>query len=154
MVQPADTPEPGRAPNPPNHPTLRIGDAERQAVVERLQAALNEGRLEMHEFEERSAAAYAAKTEVDLHPLTADLPLVPKTPRDPNAAEVVVAAGKKRGLTGAEQGWLRVAIILTAIWLVQVVATGGNFAFFWPIWPIGIWGAVLLAQRLTGGHRD
>jgi len=28
-----------------------------------------------------------------------------------------------------------------------------SFIYFWPIWVIGPWGAVLLAQTLTGGAR-
>jgi hypothetical protein len=155
MVQPADAPQP-EPPRPESRlPSVRVGDAEREEVVARLQAALAEGRLELHEFEERSTAAYAAKTEQELLPLTADLPanvgLTPKTPAVPSTAEVT-AQRRRRLLTGAELGWVRTAVILTAIWAVSSVAAH-QLTPFWPIFPIGIWGAVLLAQRLTGGHR-
>ena len=53
---------------------MRIGDTERNLVVERLQSALGEGRLDITEFDERLAAVYAARTVGDLQPLTADLP--------------------------------------------------------------------------------
>lgn len=53
---------------------VRASDAERQAVVERLNRATDEGRLTLSEFSERTAAAYAATTRADLAPLLADLP--------------------------------------------------------------------------------
>jgi hypothetical protein len=62
------TPEPGPL-------ELRASDAERGAVVQRLQAALAEGRITVDEFAERSTAAEAARTHGDLVPLTRDLPV-------------------------------------------------------------------------------
>lgn len=53
---------------------VRVSHAEREDVVRRLRRALGEGRLDMDEFEERAAAAYAARTRADLEPLTSDLP--------------------------------------------------------------------------------
>lgn len=53
---------------------LRIGDAERRAVDERLQRAHAEGRLTLEEYEERSARAWAARIRADLAGLTDDLP--------------------------------------------------------------------------------
>ncbi|MGH3622773.1 MAG: DUF1707 SHOCT-like domain-containing protein [Sciscionella sp.] len=53
---------------------LRASDAEREAVVERLQRAVAEGRITMSEFDERALAVYEAKTRADLDVLTADLP--------------------------------------------------------------------------------
>lgn len=140
----------------PNGPDVRVGDAEREAVVARLQAALAEGRLELSEFEERSSAAYAAKTEGQLTPLTSDLPanvgLVPKSPAVPSTAEVL-ARRRRRLLTGAEIMWVRLAVILTGIWAVVSISQT-HLTPFWPIFPIGILGVVLLARRLGGGHRD
>jgi len=53
---------------------LRAGTAEREQVVQRLNRAFSEGRLELGELEERVAQVYAAKTIGELRPLTADLP--------------------------------------------------------------------------------
>jgi hypothetical protein len=53
---------------------LRASNADREAVVERLQHAVGEGRITLAEFDERARAAYAAKTLGDLDVLTADLP--------------------------------------------------------------------------------
>lgn len=56
------------------HRDIRASDADRDAVVERLRRALSQGRLTVAEFDERAAAAYAAKTHGDLEGLTHDLP--------------------------------------------------------------------------------
>ncbi|BCB81387.1 hypothetical protein Pflav_077970 [Phytohabitans flavus] len=53
---------------------MRAADTDREAVIERLRTALNEGRLELHEFDERAAEAYRAKTYADLDRLLLDLP--------------------------------------------------------------------------------
>jgi Domain of unknown function (DUF1707)/Cell wall-active antibiotics response 4TMS YvqF len=53
---------------------IRVSDAERDAVVERLSAATGDGRLTLEEFSQRMDLATAAKTRADLEPLTADLP--------------------------------------------------------------------------------
>jgi hypothetical protein len=53
---------------------VRVSDAERENVVRRLRRAVVEGRLDMDEFDERVAIAYAARTRGDLDPLTSDLP--------------------------------------------------------------------------------
>jgi len=53
---------------------LRVSDVERQAVVRRLERALRDGRLTLGEFDERTQAAYAARTRGELDELTEDLP--------------------------------------------------------------------------------
>ena len=45
---------------------LRVSDVERQAVVRRLERALRDGRLTIVEFDERTQAAYAARTRGEL----------------------------------------------------------------------------------------
>jgi hypothetical protein len=68
-VTPDATPDPG----PP--PVVRASDADREGVVTRLQKALAEGRIDLHEFGERVEGAYAAVTTADLDRLVADLPV-------------------------------------------------------------------------------
>lgn len=55
-------------------PALRASDADREAVVSRLQTALGEGRIDLDEFGQRAGAAYAAVTRAELEALVADLP--------------------------------------------------------------------------------
>src|SRR5262249_41878550 len=53
---------------------LRIGDAERWAAAAALGDHFAAGRLDQGEFDERTAAVYAARTYADLEPPFADLP--------------------------------------------------------------------------------
>lgn len=55
-------------------PLLRIGDAERDAAAGRLGQHFAAGRLDEAEYQDRLAAALAARTEADLAHLFADLP--------------------------------------------------------------------------------
>lgn len=57
--------------------SIRASDQERESVVAVLRDAFTDGRLTFDEFEERTAAAYGAKTWADLRVLTADLPAGP-----------------------------------------------------------------------------
>jgi hypothetical protein len=52
---------------------LRASDREREQVVETLKDQTALGRLSLEELEERSGAAYAARTRVELEQLTEDL---------------------------------------------------------------------------------
>src|SRR5215203_5765399 len=84
-------------------PATRIGDPERNQVLEVLSRATAEGRLTMDEFSERSGAAFAAATRAELDALVADLPRdtgtlpVPSPGTYPRPA----GAGTPAGSTGA-----------------------------------------------------
>jgi hypothetical protein len=145
-------------------PHLRAGDSDRAAVATVLGRHMAEGRLTVAEYEERVARAYAARTFGDLAELTADLPAHDR----PRAAEPVRrehparvhACGPMAGAWGRGgrsrdpwRSWLSTALIVVTIWAVTSIATGG-FIFFWPIWVIVPWGAVLLARSVTGGLDD
>ena len=85
MTQP---PVPGAPPPDPPHPVpvaepglprpapapVRPSDAEREEVVQRLQTAVGEGRIDLDEFSQRVDAVYQAGTTAELAPLLADLP--------------------------------------------------------------------------------
>jgi len=106
-------------------PTLRIGDADRERVAERLRRAAGEGRLAPEELEERLEAAFAARTEAELAPLVADLP----------AAEPRIRTRRRRGDL---RPFVATSILLVAIWAL----TGAGY--FWPVWPILGWGVFAL----------
>jgi len=59
-------------PNSDQH--LRVSDAERQAVTDRLAEHFGDGRLDQAEFDERVGRAMNAKTRADLAGLFDDLP--------------------------------------------------------------------------------
>jgi hypothetical protein len=125
---------------------MRAADADRERVVERLRAALEEGRLDLHEFDERLQGAYAAKTYGDLDALLTDLPLAAlPVPQGP-APLPVPLAGRPTGewLVHVWQGLVPTALVLTAIWALS------GFGDYWPVWVIGPWGALLIWQTITG----
>jgi hypothetical protein len=68
QMKPDGGPEPGRT------PAIRASDQDRDAVVQRLQQAFAERRLDDDEFDERMRAALTARTSADLDSLTGDLP--------------------------------------------------------------------------------
>jgi hypothetical protein len=59
---------------PTTPPDLRASDQERDAIVERIQVAFAEGRMDDAEFDARVRAALAARTHRELLSLTEDLP--------------------------------------------------------------------------------
>ena len=64
-------------PPEPEKPELRASDADREAVVERLEIAATEGRIDAEELEARVSAAYAARLGSELERLTADITPAP-----------------------------------------------------------------------------
>lgn len=126
---------------------MRVSDADRAAVAERLRLALDEGRLDLADFDERLGAAYSATTVKDLVPLTADLPAVVLTKKDDE-----VAARKESWAEWRNEwtDWAGGAVIMIAIWATTSLVNGQLNAF-WPAIPLGIWAAVLLASALGGG---
>jgi hypothetical protein len=58
-------------------PDMRVSDAERNEVADRLSAHFADGRLDQSEFKERLDAAMGAKTQRDLTGLFDDLPPLP-----------------------------------------------------------------------------
>jgi hypothetical protein len=84
--------------------------------------------------------------------LTADLPAaVPSSPPAPAPASAT-AVGAHGGWDADPQSWrswATTSLIVLAIWAATSLASW-EFLYFWPVWVIGPWGAVLLAQTLTG----
>ncbi|RKN54654.1 DUF1707 domain-containing protein [Micromonospora costi] len=138
---------------------MRAADADRQAVADRLRAALDEGRLNLHEYDERLQQAYAARTYADLDALLTDLP-APAAPAasavtvPPPAAPATVGRpaarpATRRWLADAWLPYLRVVPIVVGIWAISSLYAG-ELLYFWPGWVAGPWGAVLLARTVTG----
>jgi Domain of unknown function (DUF1707) len=142
-------------------PNLRAADTDRQAAAAALGRHLSDGRLTFEEYDERLAKAYAARTYGELDGLFADLPPSPSArPAAPPAAghataPAPVAAGgypaRRGSVRAAWASWTTVAVLVTTIWLLSSIA--GGFHYFWPIWVVGPWGAVLLSRTLGGGPR-
>ena len=136
---------------------IRASDSDRAAAVERLRAALDEGRLSLLEYDDRLARAYQSVTYGDLADLFADLPDVAPAAASPTAAGAAARAAPTPakasvGVVRALPTWLRV---LWTIWLtvvsINVViwalvsASNADLHYFWPMWVAGPSGAALLA---------
>jgi hypothetical protein len=124
---------------------MRISDADRAAVAQRLRIAVDEGRLDLTEYDDRLRSAYAATTYGDLEPITADLPPVQES-KLPAAKESAAAVERRKWLNEWRE-WLGGAVIMIAIWGTTSLVSGSLHAF-WPAIPLGIWAAVLLAGAL------
>jgi Domain of unknown function (DUF1707) len=144
---------------------MRASDHDRQQVVERLGAGIEDGRLTMEEYAERVGRAYQAVTYGDLAPLYADLPglaLEQHRLAEPAAARAAApAASPAASRTGAGAFgtlptalkvlwtiWLTVVSINVVVWAL-VSATGGHLAYPWPVWVAGPYGAVLFAVSVS-----
>ena len=117
---------------PPADQAVRIGDAERDRVIDQLADHHAAGRLTLGEFEERMTSASAARTGADLAVLTADLPA--PVPAPPRRGARAGAGPVRRQLDPAVRTYLAVMALLWLIWLV----TGAGYP--WPIWPMLGWG--------------
>jgi len=88
---------------PAGPPAIRASDRERDAVVQRVQQAFAEGRLDDAEFDERMRAALVARTHAELDALLADLPaaapgLAPAAGgRGPGRIAIAVKSSVRRG---------------------------------------------------------
>jgi uncharacterized protein DUF1707 len=149
-------------------PHLRASDADRAAVADVLGGHLSDGRLTVAEFDDRLTRAYAARTYGELAELTADLPaparpaapVVSPAPAPASGPAFCGAPGWGHGWSGAWTGssglraawasWFTTAVIVVGIWALTSLASG-QLIYPWPVWVIGPWGVVLLAQSLGGG---
>lgn len=120
-------------------PALRASDGDREDVACRLADHMAAGRLDVAEYDERVAAAYAATTVADLQPLLRDLPIQPAAagPSLPAHASVRPAWGS----------WALTTLICLTIWAATSIAAG-DIEGFWPFWVFGPWGAVLLMPKV------
>jgi hypothetical protein len=140
---------------------MRASDADREHVVEVLRDAYAQGRLTNDEFSQRMEAAYAARTYGDLGGLTRDLPGqdLRDLARRPSRGEVVGRPGAtpaRRSVVGIWRAWLAVTLVTTTVWLLTAINQGihgGGVENFWPIWPIGILGAIAVFRTISGPRR-
>jgi len=133
-------------------PDLRVSDRDRQAAAERLRLAMGEGRLDLVEYDDRLAKAYAAVTYADLEPLFTDLPPAsamaepvapPAQVLRPAARPVPSAARLPTALKVLWTVWVAVVSINVTVWLL-VSLGNGDLEYFWPMW-LAVPGAALFA---------
>lgn len=83
---------PGNAPVPPHPGALRVGENEREDVIERIKTAFAEGWLDLAEFDLRTHLALTARTRAELAPLVVDLHSVPISSAPPRSRPRPTAA--------------------------------------------------------------
>lgn len=86
---------------------VRVSDAERQSVVDRLSRAVGDGLVTLDEFADHAGSAYAARTRAELDAVTRELRLPVVAPatapaRSPAATPAVDAAGA----TAPKRRWI------------------------------------------------
>ena len=131
---------------------MRAGDDDRRQTADALKKALDEGRLDLSEYDERLQLAYAAKTYGELDALLVDLP---GSVRPGPAAVAVAPSGDRRSptaewLASVWGTWAFVVAITSAVWLISSLSSPGDWHFFWPVWVAGPWGLVLLFVTVGG----
>jgi hypothetical protein len=152
---------------------MRAADVDRQAAADRLRAAMDEGRLDLLEYDTRLATAYSAVTYGDLDQLFTDLP--------ERGARAVAPAGHRSGEVPAvwspiavgDEGfltriptplkvlwtiWLAVLSINLTVWLL-VSISAGEAVYFWPMWLLvpgatlaGVTVGVMAIRRAAAGR--
>jgi hypothetical protein len=107
-------------------PELRIADSDREAAVTALGEHYAAGRLTKEEFEERAAAAWAARTASGLWPLFADLPRVAV----PGAVAPAVAEPVRRRTSPPLPTVLLVVLVLLVLTKGMVLVP----LLLWALW--------------------
>ncbi|WP_069164317.1 DUF1707 domain-containing protein [Nocardia altamirensis] len=116
---------------------LRASDADREKIVDQLRHAMNEGRLSLHEYDDRLQQVYAAKTYGELTPVLADLPQRRNAPAR-------VSKRVPQWVVIMWIPWVFVNMLCLLIW----AATGADY--FWPFWVAVPWGMALLIPTAIG----
>jgi hypothetical protein len=121
------------------NPDLRVSDAERDAVVGELGQHFQYGRLDRAEFDDRVAAALAARTQGNLDEVLTDLP--GPASADPSAGRAAWPAGSPGHSWRGPRGLALLPLVLATV-LIGSVLTGGwhdGWAGGWPV-PFGfVW---------------
>ncbi len=134
---------------------MRAGDGDRERVAAQLKHALDEGRLDLSEYDERLQRVYSAKTYGDLNGLLDDLPGT--VPPQHSQVQAYQAPAAPSGATASPEehkqhplAWLGpsfgVFLVCTFIWLIT--DPGG---YFWPVWTLIPFILGLLGAATGGG---
>ena len=113
---------------------MRAGDTDRKAVADQLKVALDEGRLDLSEYDERLQRTYAAKTFGDLNGLLDDLPgTVPAAAAQVQPATPTPAPVRGRDVARWVGPYGGVIAVCVVIWAITSLAAGHPM-YFWPVW--------------------
>ena len=132
---------------------MRISDADRGEVQDRLRRAHDVGQLDLGEFDERVKSVWAARTRGELARITADLPAPPAGPGRKRVFSDTGGGVTMRVLTIV---WSSLAAVNLVVWGL-IGMTTGSFLHPWWVWvavPPGIALAVLYLSGIGRPPRD
>ena len=125
---------------------LRVGDADRKAVVAELQRHYVEGRLTSEELGERVTEALAARTFGDLRELLSDLPALSDSLAQRDPAPPSADHHRWQGHELTSPVGLMILLIGLIVILSVVLLSTTRVGFFFP-WPLLIWGFFFIGGR-------
>ncbi|MBU2668608.1 DUF1707 domain-containing protein [Actinoplanes bogorensis] len=129
---------------------MRAADADRQKVAEQLKTALDEGRLTLHEYDERTALAYSSKTYQELLMLLTDLPRPGQSATEVRARRDAERRRAARRLPTAMLVlwtiWASLTVVNLVVWGLVVVGSDSG-VYPWPVWML-VPGAALAATTV------
>ena len=139
---------------------LRVSDAERQLVVDRLRDETAAGRLTLDEFDERAGEAYAARTRSELLHVLRELPhaelpgVVTDEPVvvDPLAGPPDLDARVRRRYRSRLREALTSFVCVNGTCIIVWALT--NPGRFWPGWVLGFTGLAFVKKALRGPDAD
>ncbi|MGV9969534.1 DUF1707 SHOCT-like domain-containing protein [Nocardia beijingensis] len=123
----------------------RASNAERDAVVRLLGRHMADGRIDLPEYDQRVAQVYATTDREDLRAVLSDLPELGKDAVAQASARPRIPIWQR--IEGST--WLAVSLLVLVIWGAISLSVGA-LTYFWPIWVIGPWGAVLAFRMVAG----
>jgi len=133
---------------------LRVSDAERNAVTERLATHYSDGRLDQAEFDDRVSKAMAAKTRGDLDGLFDDLPDPEPAGAPGNARPGDPAVPYRRHRrTGFGRIVLLVVLAIVALSIISHALAAFAFGIPW-FWITALVVVVLLVNRSAHHRHD
>ena len=130
---------------------MRISDAERAEIADRLSRHYGEGRLDEEEFSNRLDQAMNATTQSDLDGLFADLPDNEPRPVQDSAGRSRRARAEPSGPAARRHGG-RSHRLLTIVLVIVVAIAVGHALSHWFI-PWLLIGAIVVAWLWFGQHR-
>ncbi|GGN57150.1 hypothetical protein GCM10010112_09710 [Actinoplanes lobatus] len=113
--------------------SMRAADSDRQQIADQLKAALDVGRLSLHEYDERIGAAYAARTYAELLVLVEDLPRPGLSATEVRAQARKAARRLPTALLVLWTIWGALAAVNVVIYALVAVSIT-EFVYPWPIW--------------------
>lgn len=94
---------------------MRVSDAERESVAARLRDALEAGRLDLPEFDQRSRDLYEAQTYAEVNRLLEDLPSAALAVPASEEAEVVKPGPPEQAPPGRMENGMGIAALATGV---------------------------------------